>query len=255
MRRIGLGLVAAAASLAAQTFTFEVASVKQSQPDQPISGITTERGIFKVDNMPLRSLVSYALNVQADLVSGGPSWAADLRFDISAKNERSEEQDVPDSDRNNLAARDARTRARVRQLLEERFKLKLRQEVKETQVYALSVEKSGSKLKVATTPKGNMSVNRSNLAGGIHGEGVGIAKLCTALSSVVQRPVIDETGLTDVYDIELRYSYGEDAQPAEDQSIPSVFTAIREQLGLRLTGRKAPVTAWVIESAEKPGAN
>jgi len=86
-----------------------------------------------------------------------------------------------------------------------------------------------------------------------------MARICTALGSVLQRPVVDETGLTGAYDLELKYSTDEalagKEKTIEDITGPTIFTAVRESLGLRLTGKKGPVKTWVIERVEKPSEN
>lgn len=95
-----------------------------------------------------------------------------------------------------------------------------------------------------------MNVNQSNGSGVLRGEGVPLKRLATALSSALGRPVIDETGLTELYSMELKWS----DEPAADAG-PTIFTALREQLGLKLESKKGAVTTYVVERVEKPSEN
>ena len=129
----------AATSLLAQEFTFEVASVKAtSNPGTGTSIWTNENG-FRTENVTLKNLVQVAFNAQHYQVSGGPNWVTDDHWDINARNEVAEVDKLPASDRKSLEARNLRMQERVRHLLEERFQLKVREELKELPVYALTL--------------------------------------------------------------------------------------------------------------------
>ena len=239
---------------------FEVASIKVSNPPpekRGSSSMNTGGGGVRATNYSVFQLILQALGAQSYQLSGGPSWVRDDRFDIVARNDGAEER-VPPGDVSRQEAQIARHRARLRNLLETRFQLVLREEVKELPVYSLTVDKGGPKLKEAE-PKGGTSINNGNGAGSIKGEGLTMARICTALGSVLQRPVVDETGLTGAYDLELKYSTDEamagKEKAIEDITGPTIFTAVRESLGLRLTGKKGPVKTWVIERVEKPSEN
>jgi uncharacterized protein (TIGR03435 family) len=173
----------------------------------------------------------------------------DERFDIAAKYAEAETTDIPPGELPQIETRNERIRARVRDLLAERFHLKIRQEIKELPVFGLAIDKGGSKLKPSTNPRGNMNTNQNNSVGSIRGEGIPLKNLVNALGGIVRKPVIDETGLEGVYEIAL------DWNDSADSSGPSIYTAIREQLGLRLDAKKGPVTTYVIEHAEKPSEN
>lgn len=250
----------AATPLLAQEFTFEVASVKPTgSPGNGISIWTNETG-FRTENTSLVTLIRFAWNAQDYQIIGVPGWAKDDGWDINAKNEVAEVDKVPLQDRKSQEARTQRMRSRVRHMLEERFQLKVRQEEKQLPLYSLTVDKSGLKATAVKEAKGNMSVNRSNATASIKGDGITIDRLCQTLGNMLDRPVVDETGLDGFYDVELKYSSdtsaaGKDSAPAEEVTGPSIFTALREQAGLRLTGKKGPVATWVVEKIEKPDAN
>jgi uncharacterized protein (TIGR03435 family) len=234
---------------------FEVASVKPSQSIREGSSIHNELGRFETENVTLFQLIQYALPAQDFQVVGGPGWIRDARFDIIARAGQS------DSDVKNQAERIARIRARLRHLLEDRFQLQLREEQREMPVYGLEVEKGGVRMKAAVAPIGN--VNRNGVPGGstMSGKGMTMQRLAEILSGIAGRPVHDETGLDGAYDLELKYSM-EMAPPDADattkdsaMTYPSLFTALKEQLGLRLTGKKGAAPVWVVVRAEKPGEN
>jgi len=241
---------------------FEVASIKVSNPPpdrRNSSSISNSEGGFRATNTSLNQLILYALDAQSYQLSGGPAWARDDRFDVTAKNDEVEQKDIPLQDTSRQEERIRKIRYRLRDLLETRFQLVLREEEKELSIYALTADKGGPKMKIAAEPRGNMNTNSSNGAASIKGEGVTMPRLCTILSSMLGRPVIDETGISGAFDIELKYSTDEAVagkeKALEDITGPTIFTALRETLGLRLTGRKGPVKTWVIERVEKPGEN
>ena len=250
-----------AGPLLGQQYTYEVASIKPSNPspeERYSSSFSTGGNGLRATNKSLFALICLALGAQDFQISGGPGWVKDARFDINAKNDVAEDADIPLTDRKNKEAREARIRSRVRHLLEERFQLILREEVKELPVYALTVDKPGPKLKVATDAKGHMGSTQGSGGGSLSGEGISLETFCVTLGDILERPVIDETGLDGFYDIEIKYSLDNSAGKngaLADVTGPSIFTAIRETLGLRLTGKKGPVKTWVIEKAEKPTEN
>ena len=233
---------------------FEVASVKPSQSVREGYSIRNEPGRFETVNATLAQLIQYALPAQVFQVVGGPGWIRDARFDILASIGQS------DSDVKNQAERIARIRARLRHLLEDRFQLQIREEQREMPVYGLEVEKGGVKMTPAD-PIGNVNMNGGAAGSTLSGKGMTMPRLAEVLSGIASRPVNDETGLTGAYDLELKYSLDMAAPgagtPAKDSSAvyPSLFTALKEQLGLRLTGKKGTAPVWVVVKAEKPGEN
>lgn len=257
-----LVLALAALPLCGQQFTFEVASIKPSNPTferRNSSSIDTGGNGFRTTNTSLFQLITMALGAQGYQVSGGAGWIRDDRFDITAKNEGTEVINLPQTDRKGQEERAARVRSRVMDLLKTRFHLVLREEVKELPVYELTVDKAGPKLKAVTDPKGSTNSNSNNGTGTLRGEGVSMDGFSKSLASILGRPVINLTGQEGFYDVEIKYyldNSGPGSEPAPDDIAgPSIFTALRETLGLRLAGKKGPVTTWVIEKAERPTEN
>jgi uncharacterized protein (TIGR03435 family) len=258
--------------------TFEVASVKPSGTDDRRSMIQIQPGgSFRTSGSTLKMLVTFAYDVREFQVSSGPGWINTDRFDIVAKAEHSAGAENPPDDPRKMTEEQRKTigdqmRERLRALLADRFQLTLHRETKEQSVYALVVAKSGSKLQAAqqqegTGPRGPMMrMGRGELSG----QGVALDMLTRTLSSQLGRTVIDRTGLKGNFDFKLTWTPdpgqsagppgggpppGVDAPPPPDPNGPSVFTALQEQLGLRLESQKGPVEMLVIDHVEKASEN
>lgn len=255
--------VIASAQPPAKPLEFEVASIKPSDPATKGSSILTDRvGGLTVKNVPVKNLITMAYNIRDFQLSGGPGWIGTERYDIVAKPERNAEA-PPDTDLSSMSddqrkTRDEQWKERVRTLLATRFGLVIHKETKEQSVYVLSVAKGGSKLKVVTPVPGTNQGMRGD-RGRAQGMAAPISMLVNNLSSAVGRPVLDKTGLAERYDFVLQWTpdvaaaENPDAAPAD--SGPTIFTALQEQLGLRLETAKGPVDTIVIDQIERPSAN
>jgi uncharacterized protein (TIGR03435 family) len=242
-------LFLAAPSLLGQKPAFEVASVKPNNSGTYSSKTSRiPRGSITDINVTLQFLILQAYDLRGFQVVGGPAWTNQTKFDVEAKAPA-----IPDPDVN----------AMMRSLLEERFQLKVHRETRALSVFLLSVTEGGSKLRSSSTgPRGGPISTRtmSGSAGGeIVASGVGIALLADTLTSEVGRPVIDKTGLTGRFDINLKWSpsaSGNARSRSGSLDPPSaVFTAIREQLGLSLEPGTAAVEMLVIDDARNPFKN
>ena len=253
--------------------TFEVASVKPNSGNDRGVGIQLQPGGgLRTTGTTLKFLLTFAYDVRDFQVSGGPGWINSDRFDIAAKSERGNSEITPDDPRKMTDAQMKTSVGLVRQklqaLLADRFQLTLHHETKEEPVYALVIGKNGSKLQESHSKQDgrHMMMNRGEL----DGEGVPLEFLASTLSSQLGRPVIDRTGLTGHYTFKLQWTPdpgqsankfgglpppGVDAPPPPDPNGPSIFTAIQEQLGLRLESQKGPVDLIIIERVEKPSEN
>ena len=204
-------------------------------------------------NVTLRFLILQAYELRGFQVVEGPSWTDQARFDVEAKAPA-----IPNPD----------VHAMMRSLLEERFQLKVHRETRALSVFLLTVAEGGSKLRSSSVgPRGGPISTRTN-AGSAGGEivagGLGIAQLADTLTSEVGRPVIDKTGLTGRFDITLKWSPSASpnarsgsggVHPANAPRPSAVFTAIREQLGLKLEAGTAAVEMLVIDDARNPFKN
>jgi uncharacterized protein (TIGR03435 family) len=260
-RLVPLSLAAAITALA-QTATppalkFEVASLKPAQPDP------TGRGIIRpapggqryvATNVPLRLLLTVAYSVKGDQITGGPDWVDTARFDMNAAAAR-----PSNSDELHLM---------LQNLLAERFHLRFHKETKQLPIYALSVDKDGPKLHAhqaqnAGEPWIDQSIERI-LQVTMHAKVVTMDYFAFRLSQVLDRPVINQTKLPGSFDFDLAYTrepppgIPENAllngQPL-DTSGPTIFDALRRQLGLKLEATKGPVQILVIDHAERPSEN
>lgn len=231
-----LSFAAGARTQSPARLEFDVASIKANTSENGRSSIRPTPTELFVENASLRKCVALAYNVSEDRDSAisAPDWLNFERYDIAAKFPAGTPLD--------------QVRVMLQNLLADRFKLNLHRESREVPIYALVVAKSGPKLR-ESAPGAQGSIGMSQ--GHLSGKGVPIAALADRLSGPVfqlGRPVLDRTGIAGLYDFSLDWT--------PDDSTPSVFTALQEQLGLRLEAQKGPVEVLVVDSMErKPTAN
>jgi uncharacterized protein (TIGR03435 family) len=255
---------------------FEVASIKPAAPGAPGFPLRISfgpGGTFTATNFSLKDLIANAWDLEPYQISGGPAWLDSARFNISAKAERSPKGDE--------------ARLMEQSLLANRFQLVMHRETKEHPIYALVLEKKDGKLgaRLTQSKEGNCKPRDPSvpiprpeagkppalpcgmLAGNprsLRAAAVPLAELAKRLSGVLGRTVIDQTGLTGDFDFILEWTPDESQflqlppgapKPPPEADPVSIFTAIQEQLGLRLESRKGPVETFVIDRAEKPSEN
>jgi uncharacterized protein (TIGR03435 family) len=220
---------------------FEVASVKLSTGNPSSSGINTGNGRLTAINVTLKRCIMGAYGVGPNQIFGGPDWLDSDRFEITAK----AEQPVGDSILMTM----------LQTLLSERFQLALHREKRSTEVYVLEVTKNGAKLE-----KGDGGgAKTSNGRGDIVAANTTMDRFAEILSRQTDLPVVNHTELDGVFNLRLQWTL-ESARLAKPPDVaavegPSIFTAIQEQLGLRLHAQKVPVEVLIIDHAEKPSAN
>jgi uncharacterized protein (TIGR03435 family) len=223
---------------------FDVATVKPNKSGgvNGISGrggqIRLSKGQIVMENVALWKALGFAYGIgeDKDYAIAGPAWLKTERYDIVAK--------VPPD-----AGWDLRLRM-FQALLTERFKMAAHRETKELPIYALTVAKDGPKLKEAEFGHGGFQLGR----GTIKAQNAVLSAFTDRLSQMVDRPVIDKTDLKGYYTFTLEWSPDTTASPDESASSPSgasIFTAIQQQLGLRLEARKGPVEVLVIDRADR----
>lgn len=263
-------------SAANSNVTFEVASVKPNKSgDGRVMVTLPPTGRYTATNVPLRMLLQQSYNLQPFQIVGGPSWITSDRFDIVAK---APDGFTPDQ-----------LRPMMRALLVDRFKLKAHIETREMPTYELVVARAdgklGPNLKPAKTdckalfaqrrggpppppPQPGQPIECGFMIGpgNMNAGGMAMTELARSLGPLVNRIVTDKTGLKGEYDFQVSYTpegrggalgipggppLGVDA-PAGDPNSPSLFTALQEQLGLKLDSQKGPVEVLVIDSVEQP---
>jgi|SRR5579872_2637746 len=232
---------------------FEVASIKRNTSGDAGSYFRPSAGRFSTTNVTLKNLLTYAFRVRDFQISGGPSWINSERYDIEAK---ADSNPTPEQMERMLQG-----------LLADRFTLKVHRETEELPIYVLTVAKNGLKIQPA---KEGSCINpepgkppppgqKPSASCGFRGMGRGrydatrinAAALATDLSALLGRTVVDTTALTEAFEIHLRFA----PEDAPDSTSPSIFTAVQEQLGLKLESGKGPVEVLVIDQVEKPSEN
>jgi uncharacterized protein (TIGR03435 family) len=229
--------------------SFEVASIKPSDPNAHGSSSNSDRRLWTITNWTLRRLVQRAFNVEDYQVAGGPNWIDSYHVDIRAAMTDADTAGTPKE-------RMERMRVLLQALLVERFQLQFHSETKTLPIYNLVAAKSGFKL-TAMDGKGNESMSSGH--GRLESKGVSMQALSVFLSREMRRPVVDASGIPGVFNFNLEWTAQEEplAKPADgnDATGPSIFTALQEQLGLKLESGKGPVEIIVVDHAEKPTEN
>jgi uncharacterized protein (TIGR03435 family) len=251
---------------------FEVASIKLNKSgDRRIMISPARGGRFTATNIPMQFFITQAYSIKDFQLSGAPAWLMSERYDIEAKAEGNPSM--------------SEMLPMIQGMLEDRLKLKVHRETKEQAVYALVVAKAGrlheaegecaprpstpppppEPGKLPAAPCGGFFM----FPGHLTGQKVPITQLIDTLSRFSGRIVLDKTNLTGKYDIDLQYT-PEQAQlqappgppppgmpplPPIDPNGPSLFTALQEQLGLKLESQKGPVEMMVIDHVERPSEN
>ncbi|HWB33226.1 MAG TPA: TIGR03435 family protein [Acidobacteriaceae bacterium] len=247
------GVLFAPALLAAFTFTarsqapapqpaapsFEVAIVRLGDPnpapfgpnDEPLSHFPTNH--FYARNLPLKLILGIAFGVDQRYVDGGPSWLDTQNYWIDAKVEG--DQQLPGDQMKPL----------LQNLLVQRLGLKVHHESRLVAGYEMVLAKGGTKLQPAKGERSWGSIGPDQLSGAK----VSASTIAQFLSYSVRQPVIDKTGLTGSYDIKLSYAPLND--PNATSNNPDIFTAVQEQLGLKLVPAKVPVDYLVIDHVNR----
>jgi uncharacterized protein (TIGR03435 family) len=264
---------------------FEVASIKPNHSgDGRVMMQQQPGGRFTATNIPLRLLIRNAYQLQDFQIVGAPSWINSERYDIVAKAEDGTPPETPSLDRTGPN----RIQLMIRSLLAERFQLVAHDETRELPIYALVVARSDGKLgpdlkksevdcnavfaagrgrgmppppapESGERPQCGIRIGMGNLAMG----GAPLPQFANSLAMFVGRTVQDKTGLAGNYDVTLTWTPDQMPQrppgapepPPADPNGPSIFTALQEQLGLKLDSQKGPVSVLVIDRVERPKEN
>lgn len=267
-------VAAQAASAPASLPEFEVASIKPNKSGSMMINMRMTPDGMIITGLPLHMLLRQAFGVPNDRLLGEPGWVNSARYDIDAKVDAA---DAPKLDKVPPQQR----WAMMLPLLEERFGLKFHRETRSVEVYALVLAKGGSKLKEATPgdtyanglkgPNGPGGAGMMMMGRGeLTAQAVPMERLVQTLSLQLGSSVVDKTGLVGKYDIHLQWTPDEGsgqmmgpppggsmpgANAPPDETGPSLFTALQDQLGLKLEARKEPVDVIVIDHIEPPSPN
>jgi uncharacterized protein (TIGR03435 family) len=265
---VGLGLVLAlpvplSVWGQAPVATFDVATIKPGDADKNHAELMMSQGGFDTRNQTLLDLIKFAYGLNSgsnEQISGGPKWAGTALFDIDAKED---EQTIAALKAMGRDERVEQVRLMVRTLLAERFGLKVHHETRPLQVFSLTVAKGGPKMTpaVETPPQEGQKPKGSGVGGrgpgSLEGINVTMAIFVTPLSrqsEVGGRMVVDNTGLPGKYNFTLKWT-PENGAAGSDATAPGLFTALQEQLGLKLEATRALMDTIVVDAAQMPGEN
>jgi uncharacterized protein (TIGR03435 family) len=259
--------------------SFDVVSIKPSGSLNRIVIQPAGPGRFLAEGIRAKMLIAQAYRVDQSRILGGPSWIDTDPWDVEGKAE-------------NRATTQPQTQLMLQSMLEDRFQLKMHRETREMPAYDLVVARGGPKLKRSedqtpvvfgppergaappagargepfargALPRGAMTTGR----GSWQGASVTVANIAGSLTRMLGQTVTDKTGISGLYDISLQFTPGSEQapgpfgppppglEPTVDPNAPSLFTALQEQLGLRLESTKGPAEVIVIDSVQKPTSN
>ena len=225
--------------------SFEVATIRPSDPNDDHQGVHLTGHRILIENQTLKSLVTSAFTIQKQQIVGAPAWFSTERFDIDGV---SDIDGIPS---------DSQLQEMLQKLLANRFGLKVHRDKKEIPCYAVTVLKGGSKL-VPSKKDPNGPPEQPARGHGNHMiirfTNNTMADFAFGIQFYMDRPVVDQTDPPWKYDVTMEWT-PDIAQVTESNAPPGVFTAIQEQLGLKLEPKKALVDVLVIDQIERPSAN
>ena len=238
-----LAVVSAYAQNASKPPSFDAATIKLVKGPITHSADPVIKGRTMISiASTLRDLIDYAYGVRSDQLLGEPGWGTTDHYDLEAKSEG----DGP--------LTTAQAQEMLRALLAERFQLRTHRETQETQIYALVVDKGGTKFQpAAPDATGGYRVTGGDQGMHMEAKRNTMDQLAQQLSHSAGRPVLNRTGMDGRYVFTLDWWPG--LTPPAELNVPDVFTAVKEQLGLKLESATAPMEKLVIEHAGKPSEN
>jgi uncharacterized protein (TIGR03435 family) len=220
--------------------SFEVVSITPNLSGEQNTQIKPEGGRLVITNATVKTLIRNAYGTLDFQLAGGPRWTDSEMYDIEAKT-AGLEKITPE-----------RLKPLLQSLLSDRFGLKVHWEPREMPAYALLLDKNGPKFKTASGEgKQGMNTRRSPGKVQMTGTNVPMTELTGNLGYQLRFYVLDQTGLKGAYDFTLEWALDDGV----DGSAPSLVAAVREQLGLKLEAKRAPVPVLVIDNVNKPSAN
>jgi uncharacterized protein (TIGR03435 family) len=227
---------------------WEVVSVKAHDPSDPsnIQRMSSKGREFVIVNRTVQGMLLFACGMHKKEIVDAPGWTETERWDVEGV------PDVPGEPSMK------QTQSLIRKLLEERFGLKVHREAKELAVYAITVAKGGEKMaRSAGDPNGIPNENETSSGDVVtmRMTNMAMGEFAPELGYFLDRPAVDQTGLSGRYDFQLRWTADESKAPVDGTAPPGMFTAIQEQLGLKLEPVKAQTDVLMVDRVERPSAN
>jgi uncharacterized protein (TIGR03435 family) len=245
------------------TLTFDVAVIRLAPPPDANFHVSVSSpphsSRFEATNLPMKALLQIAYGFDAPVV-GAPDWVANTFYDINARSD-----EAADARLAKLTDNEVRLEKRnaIRVLLADRLGLKTHLETRNSSIYNLVVAKGGVKMQAvprppdgetpAVPPPANVQAHGSRHGLEFVGSNAPMRAICGALSSMVEAPVVDKTGLMDTYNYTLQF--GREWSGNDPDGWPSIFTAVQEQLGLKLESEHEAVPNLVVDHITKPTEN
>ncbi|MEO6817327.1 MAG: TIGR03435 family protein [Edaphobacter sp.] len=239
-----------AASAAARLLVYDVASIRPNKSGSGSLDIESNIDTYNAKNITVKGLLEEAYGIRRNLISGVPGPIDAAHFDVMAK--------IVDPDAAAIRKLTGRQRGSMMlPILAERFQLKAHTETRILPVFELVVVSSGPKFKHSADPKGNntgTSINGTDRGIQLTATNISMASLASSLEGQVDRPVIDKTGLVGNYDVAMKWA-SDRVPSSEENGGSSIYTALQEQLGLKLKAAKGPVETLVVDHVEMPSEN
>jgi len=248
------------------TLTFDVATIRPAPPPDATFHVSVSSpphsSRFEATNLPIKALLQIAYGFDAPVV-GAPDWVANTFYTIQARSDEAADARLAKLTNNEVRLE---KRNAIRVLLAERFGLKTHLETRNTSIYNLVVDKGGVKMQLVPPlpppdngetppppPPSDVKAHGTQHGLEFDGSNSSMRAISGALSSMVEAPVVDKTGLTGTYNYTLQF--GRDWSDHDPDSWPSIFTAVQEQLGLKLEAAHESVPNLVVDNITKPTEN
>lgn len=231
--------------------SFEVATVNPSRPDTKERGMRVQEGKLSVVNMPLMDLLTFAFDVHPHQIIGAPAWISSAKYDIKAK---AEGEGQPNGEQ---------LRTMVRKLLADRFHFASHREQRELPLYTVNVAKGGAKISKNDAKSETTGVIFRG-PGSVLFNNVTMDEFCKTLqSAAVDRPVVNQTGLSGKYEFSLVWTPEQTLTAAPNANAlastadtpPDIYAAVQQQLGLKLEAAKMRIEVLVVDKLERPSEN
>jgi uncharacterized protein (TIGR03435 family) len=248
------GQSGAPAAAAVKVPTYEIVSIKQNKSGSGDGSWNRLPDGVRATNVPLQFLLYSAYDIIIDSqVAGLPDWADSDLYDIDAKVDAETAEAW-----GKLSEKDRweQQKLMLQSLLADRCRLKAHREMREEPVYDLVIAKGGLKMKEAAADERNGETSWGGRIGKLNAQATSVEGIVNMLSGRVGRMIVDKTGLGEKkFDFELKWTPDDRRNPDNADAGPSIFTALEEQLGLKLVPAKGPVETLVIDHMERPSAN